>query len=216
MKNTLIDGFRAFVSSRTFPCVGAKSALSREHMEFQICDRLGSLESAGSLCDRLADYSARHPDPDIDPVSFVAIFRQPVTSEVDFHHQLWLQLQRMHDIDVLEYPWAHSVSQDPGAADFSFSIASRAFFVVGLHPQSSRLARRAPNPTLVFNFHEQFEALRRVGRYDKLQSAIRKRDLSLQGNINPLLARFGEASEAHQYSAYPQGGCPFRARSSLS
>jgi uncharacterized protein len=124
-----------------------------------------------------------------------------------------MQLQAIHDLDIQEHPWASDVSDDPGSADFAFSVASRAFFVVGLHPRSSRLARRAPRPTLVFNFHGQFEALRASGRYEKLEAAIRERDVALQGYINPVLARFGEASEAFQYSGRAQGGCPFQTRS---
>jgi FPC/CPF motif-containing protein YcgG len=208
----LIEDFRSFVADPSFPCVGAKSALNRERVEFQVCDRLGTGDSAELLRARLAGFSARYPDPGLDPVSFVAIFREQTAGEHDFHRRLWMQLQAIHDLDIQEYPWASDVSDDPGSSDFSFSVASRAFFVVGLHPNSSRLARRAPRPTLVFNFHGQFEALRATGRYKKLQVAIRGRDVSLQGNINPVLAQFGEASEALQYSGRANAGCPFQAR----
>jgi FPC/CPF motif-containing protein YcgG len=206
----LIEDFRSFVAAQSFPCVGAKSALKRERIEFEVCDRLGSSGSAEVLRDRLARFSARHPDPGVDAISFVAIFREAVTGEDDFHKRLWMQLQAIHDLDIAEHPWASDVSDDPGSSDFSFSVASRAFFVVGLHPRSSRRARRAPRPTLVFNFHGQFEALRASGRFEKLQAAIRERDVALQGHINPVLARFGEASEALQYSGRASGGCPFR------
>ena len=208
----LIGEFRAFVMAPSFPCVGAKSALKRGRMEFEICDSLGSSTSAEVLRANLARFSARHPDPGPLPISFVAIFRDRVAGEDSFHNRLWMQLQAIHDLDISEHPWASDVSGDPGSADFSFSVASRAFFVVGLHPQSSRLARRAPRPALVFNFHDQFEALRTSGRYEKLQAAIRDRDVALQGNINPMLARFGEASEALQYSGRPGVGCPFHNR----
>ncbi len=209
----LIEDFRTFLADPSFPCVGAKSALKRERVEFEVCDRLGSSASAAILRDRLARFSTRHPDPGIDPVSFIAIFRQQLTDEDDFHERLWTQLQAIHDLDIEEHPWATNVSDDPASTDFSFSVASRAFFVVGLHPRSSRLARRAPRAALVFNFHGQFEALRASDRYGKLQAAIRKRDVALQGDINPVLAQFGEASEALQYSGRPSGGCPFHPRS---
>jgi FPC/CPF motif-containing protein YcgG len=212
-RGLLIEDFRSFVTAQSFPCVGAKSALQRERIEFEVCDRLGSSDSAAVIRDGLALFSARHPDPGIEPISFVAIFREPVAGEDDFHNRLWMQLQAVHDLDIEEHPWASDVSDDPGCADFSFSVASRAFFVVGLHPRSSRLARRAPRPTLVFNFHGQFEALRARGRYAKLQTAIRERDIALQGDVNPVLARFGEASEALQYSGRASGECPFHARS---
>jgi uncharacterized protein len=212
----LIEHFRSFVAAPLFPCVGAKSALSRRRIEFEVCDRLGTRDSAEILCRGLARFSARHPDPGSDPMSFVAIFREQVASDADFHARLWMQLQAIHDLDIAEHPWASGVSHDPDSADFSFSVASRAFFVVGMNPRSSRLARRALRPTLVFNFHDQFEALRASGHYEKLQAAIRKRDVALQGNINPLLARFGEASEAVQYSAHANGRCPFHPRSAAS
>jgi hypothetical protein len=212
-RGALIEDFRTFVANESFPCVGAKSALNRDRIEFEVCDRLGSSESAEVLRDSLTRYSALHPDPGVDPISFVAIFRDEAANEDVFHKRLWMQLQAVHDLDIEEHPWAPDVSDDPDSADFSFSVASRAFFVVGLHPRSSRLARRAPRPTLVFNFHGQFEALRSSRRYEKLQVAIRKRDVALQGDINPVLARFGEASEALQYSGRASGGCPFQTRS---
>jgi FPC/CPF motif-containing protein YcgG len=208
----LIAAFRCFVGAPSFPCVGAKSALTRNRIELEVCDQLGTRDSAEVLRHSLARFSARYPDPGIDPVAFAAIFRDPVANEIDFHEKLWMQLQAIHDLDIAEYAWASGVSDDPTSAEFSFSVAGRAFFVVGLHPFSSRLARRAPQPTLVFNFHGQFEALRHRGRYEKLQAAIRKRDIALQGDINPLLAHFGETSEARQYSGRRGGGCPFRTR----
>jgi FPC/CPF motif-containing protein YcgG len=57
--------------------------------------------------------------------------------------------------------------------------------------------------------------MRANGRFDKLQAAIRKRDIALQGSINPILARYGEGSEALQYSGNANAahtGCPFHAR----
>ena len=53
---------------------------------------------------------------------------------------------------------------------------------------------------LVFNLHEQFERLREEGRYERMRERILSRDLALSGSINPILARFGETSEARQYS----------------
>jgi FPC/CPF motif-containing protein YcgG len=213
-RDLLVERFRSFVAAQEFPCVGAKSALNRDRIEFDICDELGSIPSAQRLRAKLKSFSARHVDPGVEPVSFVALFRAQVPDEDAFHDLLWTQLQSIHDLDVREHPWAPDVSSDPDSADFSFSVASRAFFVVGLHPEASRFARRAPCPALVFNFHDQFEAMRATGHYDKLQSAIRTRDIALQGHINPVLARFGEASEALQYSgrASSGGGCPFHPR----
>jgi uncharacterized protein len=214
-RGALIEEFRSFLAVKSFPCVGAKSALQRDRMSFEVCDGFGTRKSAELLRIGLENFSAHHPDPGMDPVSFVAIFRDEIADEVAFHGRLWAQLQAIHDLDIEEHPWAPDVSDDPDSEEFSFSVASRAFFVVGLHPRSSRLARCAPRPTLVFNFHNQFEAMRKSGRYEKLQTSIRQRDMALQGDINPVLARFGEASEALQYSGRASGVCPFRPRSGL-
>lgn len=207
--------FKAFVGSAAFPCVGAKSALNRGRMAFGLYEKLADAGDAARLCEQLADFSRQFPQPGTDPVSYVAMFRQPVANEDDFHRRLWTHLQAMHDFDSASHPWDAAVSPDVDDKQFSFSIASRAFFVVGLHPQASRLARQAPFPCLVFNFHDQFEAMRQDGKYDRLQAAIRARDVALQGEINPVLARFGEASEAHQYSGrarFELDAVAFRAR----
>jgi FPC/CPF motif-containing protein YcgG len=74
-------------------------------------------------------------------------------------------------------------------------------------------ARRFPNPTLVFNLHDQFERLREEGRYEKMREKILTRDKEIAGDINPMLARHGEASEARQYSGRqvgPEWKCPFK------
>ena len=215
LKEGFVARFKAFVASPKFPCVGAKSALNRGRMQFGLYDSLADGDDAAALCEQLAEFSRQFPHPGVDPVSFVAMFREPVANEDEFHHRLWTHLQTMHDIDATTHAWDGAVSSDVGDKQFSFSIASRAFFVVGLHPKASRLARQAPFPCLVFNFHDQFEALREDGRYAKLQAAIRARDIALQGDVNPVLARFGEASEAHQYSgrARPDAGAiAFQAR----
>ena len=53
-----------------------------------------------------------------------------------------------------------------------------------MHPKSSRMARQAPFPTLVFNLHWQFEKLRELGTYKRVRNAIRKRDKSLGQNAS--------------------------------
>ena len=121
-------------------------------------------------------------------------------NEAEFERQLWIQLQGLHDRDDPSSLWDPAVSDDPGDPRFSFSFAGTALFVIGLHPESSRIARRFAWPALVFNPHAQFERLRREGRFDHLRDRIRARDEALQGHLNPNLADFGEQSEARQYS----------------
>ena len=53
---------------------------------------------------------------------------------------------------------------------------------------------------MVFNPHDQFEELRKQGVYDGMREKIGRRDERLAGSRNPMLAKFGEKSEASQYS----------------
>ena len=207
------ERFRQYVLEPTFPCVGARSALNRNRMEFGSYESFGAAGTVASLCADLQLFAHTYPSPGNDPVSFVAMFDELVSSEGEFESRLWQHLQAMHAFDRQSFQWDPVVSAEPSSKEFSFSIAGRAFFVVGLSPVASRLARRAPFPCLVFNFHDQFQQLRDNGKYAGMQTVVRKRDVSLQGSINPVLAQFGDSSEARQYSGRDNGAdwkCPFR------
>ena len=54
-------------------------------------------------------------------------------------------------------------------------IAGKSFYIVGLHPNSSRLARRSPFTAIAFNLHWQFEKLREMGTFIRVRNTIRKR-----------------------------------------
>lgn len=212
---TLLERVKAYVLAAAFPCLAARSAINSRRAHFRSYGALGSDEPLRlrALCDALTAFSDTYPEPDEAPVTYIALFDDDVHDEVDLEQRLWYHLQLLHGCDRLGFEWAHNVSSDPESCNFSFSIGGRAFFIVGLHPRASRLARRAPVPCLAFNFHDQFEQLRVSGKYDKLQRSIRSRDVALQGDANPVLTRFGEASEAMQYSGRavsPGWQCPFR------
>jgi FPC/CPF motif-containing protein YcgG len=84
-----------------------------------------------------------------------------------------------------------------------------------LHPKASRPARRLDHPALVFNLHDQFERLRAADKYEGMREKIMVRDEALAGSRNPMLARYGDASEARQYSGRVVGKDwrpPFRYR----
>lgn len=143
--------------------------------------------------------------------SFLAVFPdKAVQSEKDFERLLWQQLIELDSLSNDE--WDAAVSSDPENPEFSFSIAGNAFYIVGMHPNSSRISRRSPFPTLVFNLHQQFENLRRRHVFKNIQQKIRQRDIALQGNENPMLRDFGTESEAKQYSGRKVEAdwkCPF-------
>lgn len=213
--------FMEFVDAPSFPCVGSKAALARGAIHAHEFARLGDRANDVPMLDALGTFAA--PLDDVDPEdrtihSFVALFDGPRdTDERRFEAMLWSQLQRLHDLDARRgNRWAPDVSSDPDDPRFSLSLAGHPFFVIGLHPGASRLARRFAWPALVFNSHRQFEQLRADGRYHRMQAATRGRDVALQGTINPNLADFGAAAEARQYSGCEVDAgwtCPFRIRS---
>ncbi len=171
----------------------------RDAYALHVYDRLGSLSAARALNRDLAHFGAGVQSNEL--TSLVAVFSEPTAmTEARFTELLWRQLQRMHDLDSTTYAWDPRVSSDPEDPLFSFSVAGRAYFIVGLHSGSSRFARRFAWPALVFNPHEQFTRLRESGAYDRIRTIIRGRDTQLQGTVNPTLRDHGTTSEARQYA----------------
>ncbi|MCA1581275.1 MAG: YqcI/YcgG family protein [Acidobacteria bacterium] len=209
--------FRDFVEDPRFSCLAGKGVVRQNGYRIGVYGRLGAPEASSALSEDLASFSSEDADDPSGFSAFVAIFPDtPAGSESDFETRLWQQLQGLHELDDPESGWDPRVSDDPGNPHFSFSYAGRAYFVVGLHPQSSRLARRFRWPALVFNPHAQFERLRASGHFERLQHAIRDREMALQGSLNPNLADFGERSEARQYSGRAtesEWRCPFSKKS---
>lgn len=208
--------FREFVQRPDFPCLGAKSMMRLNSYTLRAYGVLGNESNARGLVADLARYSEQLSDDVLS--AFVAVFpNAPPEDEITFERRLWRQLQVLHDADPERARWAEGVTDDPDDPHFSFSVGGRAFFVIGLHPLSSRLARRFQWPALVFNPHEQFTRLREDGRFEGFRSAIRARDIALQGSENPNLADFGEKSEARQYSGRrteDEWKCPFHRKQS--
>ena len=191
------------VAAEGYPCLGARSVFQRGRATVRVYDILAGPQTAALLLADLTTF-AGEVDPAAGFASFVATFRGPnLNGEEHFEKLLWAQLQAVADVDGT--PWSGGVSANPRDDHFAFSAAGTAFFIVGLHPQASRLARRAAAPVLVFNLHEQFEAMRTSGRYPRMRDTIRRRDMELQGSINPMLADHGQISEARQYSGRAVG-----------
>jgi FPC/CPF motif-containing protein YcgG len=198
------DTFRALVANSRFSCVGAKAAVGSGSYRVGHYGALGSSEAAAGLARDLFSFVEDQAEMEGEFSTFVATFEAPTAlDEEAFERLLWEQLQRLHEEDRRHHGWDPSVSADPDDPRFAFSFAGMAFFVVGLHPASSRFARRFAWPTLVFNAHHQFDRLRAEGGYARMQEVIRSRELGLQGHLNPNLGEFGVRSEARQYSGRP-------------
>lgn len=211
--------FLRHVEDAAFPCVGSKAALAQGAIRTLELGPMGCRGNDARLLDGLQAFGRRlaaQPPGSSTVHSFVALFDGPTdTDELRFEALLWSQLQRLHLLDVRRgHAWAAGVSRNPDHPQFSLSLGGHPFFVIGLHPGASRIARRFASPALVFNSHVQFEHLRADGRYAKMQKATRARDLALQGSLNPNLADFGTAPETRQYSGRkvePDWRCPFHA-----
>jgi len=196
------DAFKAFIRSAEFPCVGAKSASVRDQIAVHEFRDISATDEDHCLYSALTSYISKLERNCPTVQSFAAIFSNiTLMNERTFERYLWKRLQCLHDIDAQNGEgWDNRTTSDPASPHFSFSIAGESFFVIGLHPNASRPARRFSHPTLVFNSTEQFSRLREDGRSGVMQKVIRIRDAALAGSINPMLDDYGRSSEARQYS----------------
>ena len=203
--------FSEFILENNHPCVMAQTVFSMDKVDFHVYENFGSKNTAIKILKDLKQYIANYDFESKEFLTFMAVFKgRKNFTEEQFEDLLWSQLNLLHEVDTDE--WDKEVSDDPNNKDFSFSLGGKAFYMVGLHPNSSRKARQTPYPAIAFNLHHQFEKLREMGTFEVVRDRIRERDLELQGSINPMLEDFGENSEARQYSGRKVGEewkCPF-------
>jgi len=177
--------FRALVMDPAFPCLGARSALQREAYSFHLYADMRERESLRWLARELEEFGRERPSMPSRFATFVASFERPTTSSdaTAWDSLVWHTLQALHELDTA--PWDPTVSSDRTSDYFCYSFAGEAYFIVGLHPGAARHARRFAYPTLVFNAHDQFEELRHTGEFARFQGTIQRRDVRLQGSVNP-------------------------------
>lgn len=213
--NTVEEEFRESIRDATFPCLGAKSALAQGTLHIVNAVSLTSAWNDVPIHQELLRWCEQYDQDQSGLRSLAVVFDGPLDlTEKQFEAAMWDRIQSFSDKDAwLGLPYSDTVSADPDDPHFSLSFGGFGFFVVGLHPNASRPARRFARPALVFNLHDQFERLRMEGKYDRMRERILDRDKALAGDINPMLARHGESSEARQYSGRavdPSWTCPFR------
>ena len=195
------DAFHAFVGDPAFSCLAAKGVVNANGADVRSYGEMGSKRSTISLARDLHAFADTANVEEESLRAFVAVFSAGVaTDELTFERDLWRQLQALHERDPDAGEWAPGVSDDTEDPQFAFSFRKSAWFVIGLHPNASRVARRFRWPALVFNPRIQFDRLRATGRFERLRGKVREREIALQGTLNPNLADFGHRSEARQYS----------------
>jgi uncharacterized protein len=208
------DRFKTMIADKSFPCVGAKSALGRGQLDLLSARSITSAWDDIAIHEALMRFAWAYRENPTLFRSFAVLFDGPDDlDEAGFEAALWSRLQSLTDKDEWRGQAADPrVSSDPADPHFGMSFGGEAFFIVGLHPHASRPARRFDRPAIVFNLHDQFELLREQNRYEQLRASIIERDVALAGSVNPMLSRHGETSEARQYSGRAVGEgwrCPF-------
>jgi FPC/CPF motif-containing protein YcgG len=183
---TTLKAFLEYIESEMFACVAAKTAALMKTMIHRDCcadnkvtikDAYGFLKEFVSQCEQISKANS----------SFVLSFSDKTfTDDAGFETFLWETLNQLHNLDFESgLDWSDECSSDPNSPQFGFSILGEPFFIVGLHSNASRISRCSPFPALVFNVHRQFNYLKRTGTFEKLQAEIRRRELLIQGSINP-------------------------------
>jgi uncharacterized protein len=209
----VIKEYLQFISNKEFPCVAAKDAMAKDRVKLLVVDNIACPKDDKAIVDFLYSFTDFYRNSSKGFYSAAIIFNQQnILEEEMFDKFMWQRLQSISNIDSLKFGYDKRVASNPAAANFSFSIMEEAFFIVGLHPQSSRPARRFAYPTLVFNPHAQFEEMKKDARYEKMKTIVRKRDVVFSGSVNPMLTEFGKASEVYQYSGRNYDSkwkCPF-------
>lgn len=197
----LKQSFFNFIENPFFPCIGAKAAIKKNCLEILVANSIDSSNDDIEILVGIYQFLTRWKKKKNVLQTFGVIFEHSLgITEREFEAFLWERLQNLHNLDKEIYGWDKNVSDNLDSAQFSISIGEHGFFVVGLHPHSSRKSRRFIRPALIFNLHEQFEQLKRNGKFEPMKNKIRERDLYFSGSVNPMLNDFGKESEALQYS----------------
>jgi FPC/CPF motif-containing protein YcgG len=208
---TIEKEFNDFIIKQKHPCLMANTVFMMHNYHLKVYDDMTSEKVVQPMLSDIENYLKNYDFESNTFESLIITFKDnSFKSEEEFEIALWNLLQKLHNKD--DKNWDPEVSQNPNDPNFSFSIKGKAFYIVGMHPKSSRLSRQSPYPTLVFNLHWQFEKLREMGSYEVVKKRIRLRDKLLQGFINPVLRDFGKDSETKQYSGREvKSGwkCPF-------
>ena len=103
---------RTRIARPDFPCVGAKSALARDAIQFFEAGDLRSTDHDTALRARVQAFALAAPD-DAMFVSLVALFPDtPRLDEVAFEAGLWARLRALHVLDATQFAWDPTVSDD--------------------------------------------------------------------------------------------------------
>ncbi|MEP6700476.1 MAG: guanitoxin biosynthesis heme-dependent pre-guanitoxin N-hydroxylase GntA [Bacteroidota bacterium] len=201
LKPAIINEYIAFLHSEAFPCIAARAAIEKQQVTCLVVENMACQKDDNKMLQFLYEFVDNYRNSSGLFNSASIIFQGPEwVDEEMFERLLWQRLQSLTILDSKSYSHDSRIDPDPSSPNFSFSLKEEAFFIIGLHPSSSRPGRRFKYPTLAFNPHAQFEQLRQMNRYEKMKNIVRKRDMAYSGSVNPMLEDFGKSSEVYQYS----------------
>lgn len=205
---------RSFILQENYPCIAAIQSVVRNDYVIGTYGQFGTGTHWHRLRLDLLNFLDLQRSTQSRYLSFWAVFTastQTLDNELDFENKFWRELSLLSSEEERAVDWGTINSSDPNDPSFCFSLNGEKLFVVGLHPESSRFARRFSRPAMVFNAFSQFEVFEE-GAYATMVKIIRHNDLKFQGSINPMVLAHGDAWESIQYSGRENSEswkCPF-------
>ena len=207
---------KRLLTQKNYPCVAALQSYHRKDYWVKTYEDFGERYQRPELRRDLLSYLEEYKKTESQHFSFWAVFNDLKNlNEDQFEMQMWNELSSLSSAESRSQDYDPRFSDDPLNKNFCFSIGGKAFFVVGLHPESSRRSRRFPWPALVFNTFEQFDTLKTNNQYDSMTKVNRLRDKSYQGDANPMVLLYSEIWESIQFSGKKNEAswkCPFHFR----
>ena len=133
----LAEAFRAMILEKSFPCVGAKSALGRGTLDLLTARSIRSAWDDLAIHEALMRFAwAYKQEPGLFR-SFAVLFEEADDlDEAGFEVAMWARLQSLSDKDAWRgQPADPRVSSDPADPHFGLSFGGEAFFVRASRPR---------------------------------------------------------------------------------
>lgn len=204
---------KKLITQKDYPCVAALQSYYHNDFRIKTYKGLGQHSQRPTLREDLLDYLKTYNENRSEYFTFWAVFEdQDLMDEEEFEKRLWRELSALTSEETRDADADPRFSTNPEDKNFCFSLGGKAFFVVGLHKQSSRTSRQFPWPTLIFNVFEQFDQLAQQGKYHPMIKLNRQRDIRYQGSANPMALEHNDDWESIQFSGRnnsKQWKCPF-------
>ena len=157
---------RSLILQKYYPCVAAIQSVVRNDYVIGTYGQFGSGTHWHKLRADLLTFLALQRSTQSRYMSFWAVFtphNQSPDNEIDFEEKFWRELSLLSSEEERAVDWGKIHSSDPNDPAFCLSLNGEQLFVVGLHPESSRFARRFSRPAMVFNALSQFETFEKEG-----------------------------------------------------